>query len=375
MYYEVKLKNVSLGYSETASKKGDDVTVSLIGFFSSEDGDELIKRLEGFPQELLSLSPFTPPFPPSKVDTLIAIIRKDKTVSVYLNEVKTIAKMRIKGGKEKGEMIFTDDILDIEEVEFQDILIPDDAGVVYVFSVGWRKGFFYDFSPLHGEVRDYNIKKQMAGFLSYLMFQDRFKISENAWDTMFEQRWFPFIYLNNSLIKKMILCGEVQSQIDNLLPEIRENILLLFEEANIFDRPTPYFEDHASLIDRAIDRYKNGDYVSCTAILYPRIEGVMRTFYRRVGYTLPLSSSSLANAVVEHNKQERTSASLLLPDKFHKYLNDIYFSGFSPGSMPNVARNSVAHGEARADDFSLKSASIAILVLYQLSLFFKDKTS
>jgi hypothetical protein len=373
MHVEIKLEHILLGYSETAAKKDEKTTISLTGFFSSEDGDQLITRLEGFPQQLLSLIPSNQPILPSMVDTLIAIIKRDKTVSVYLNDVSTIAKIRVKKGVKKGALISTNDILDVEEVEFKDIQIPDDAGFVYVFSAGWRKGFFYDFFPLHGELRTYNLKKQLGNLHSYLTFQERFKIPEDVWNIIFDQRWFPFIYLDDSIIKKMISHAREGWNLDNLLPDIKDNVLRLLVESNPFNESNSYFEEHASLIARAIDRYKDGDYISCVSILYPRIEGVMRTFYRNSGHADAPSSSSLTQAVIEHNSSRRISKSLLLPEKFHSYLRNIYFSSFSPGSMPNVGRHSVAHGEARGDDFSLKSSSIAILVLYQLSLFMSRK--
>lgn len=375
MHVEIKLENIRLGYSEAASKKGEKAAVSLLGFFSSEDGDQLITRLEGFPQQILSLIPSNQLIQPSMVDTLLAIIRKDKSVSVYLNEVTTIAQIRAKKGIQKGALISANDILDIVEVDFKDIQIPDDAGFIYVFSVGWRKGFFYDFSPLHGTSREYNLKKQLGNLHSYLTFQERFKIPQNAWDVMFAQRWFPFIYLDDKVIKKMITHATQGWDLDDLLPDIKENILKFLEEAKPFDKSSLYFGEHTSLIEHAIDRYKQGDYISCVSILYPRIEGVMRSFYKSGGYVDKPSASALTKAVIEHNSSERIPQSLLLPEKFHNYLRDIYFSSFAPGSMPNVGRHSVAHGEARADDFSLKSSSIAILVLYQLSLFLKGNKS
>jgi hypothetical protein len=372
VYAEIKLDNIRLGYSNSAAKKGESAAISLMGFYSSEDGDELITRLEGFPQQLLSLMPANQLLLPSMVDTLVAVIRQDKTVSIYLNEVRTIAKIRVKKGVKKGALISKNDILDMEEVEFENIQIPDDAGFVYVFSLGWRKGFFYDFSPLHGEVRTYNLKKQLGNLHSYLTFQERFKISESVWSSLFAQRWFPFIYLDDDIVKKMILYAREGWRLDDLLPNIRENILKLLSVSNLFGKSNSFFEEHADLIERAIDRYKNEDYISCVSILYPRIEGIMRSFYRNSGYTETLSSNSLTKAVIEHNKSDRIPQSLLLPEKFHNYLQKVYFSNFAPGSNPDVGRHSVAHGEARIDDFSLKSSSIGILVLYQLSLFFRE---
>jgi hypothetical protein len=59
----------------------------------------------------------------------------------------------------------------------------------------------------------------------------------------------------------------------------------------------------------------------------------------------------------------------LLPSKFHYYLKKIYFANFAPGSKPDAGRHSIAHGGASVDSFNLKSATLAILVTYQLSLF------
>jgi hypothetical protein len=49
-----------------------------------------------------------------------------------------------------GEPVAKNDIADIERVDFAgDVVIPPDCGVLFVFSVGWRKAVFYDFGPLN----------------------------------------------------------------------------------------------------------------------------------------------------------------------------------------------------------------------------------
>lgn len=377
MRAEITFKNLPAGYTETASKKGEKVTVSFSGFYSSEDGDELIRRLEGFPQEIISsVSSEKQLILPSTVDTLLAIVRKDKTVSVYLNEVSIIAKIRIKKGVKKGDLISAANILDFGEINFQDIQIPNDAGVVFVFSVGWRKGFFYDLAPLNSDnpnPRQYDLDKTLGSFYSYLLFQERFKISDNTWDNLYSQKWFPFTYLNETLIKEMLSYAKEGWNIDDLLPKIKENVLSLISETKPFEEKNSVFAEHVEIIEHAIDKYRDDDYISCVSILYSRIEGIMRSFYRNSGRTEKISPDSLTKAVIEHYQSERIPHSLLLPEKFQNYLQNIYFSNFAPGSRPDVGRHSVAHGEARADDFSLKSSSIAILVLYQLSLFMKGQ--
>lgn len=374
MPYEIVLNNIPAGYAETSARNGENVKTSQTGFFSSEDGDDLITRLEGFPQELIALIPSNNPILPSTIDTLMAIIRKDKKTSIYLNEVKVIAEIKVKRAMKKGDIIYADSILDFGPISFQDIQIPIDAGFIFVFSVGWRKGFFYDFSPLETNEsnRTYNLEETLGSLYSYLMFQERFKISQDIWDIMFAQKWFPFTYLDDMLLRKIINHVKQGWDIDDLLPQIKENIIKLLNESKPFDKNTPFFSEHSEIIEHAIEKYKNDDFISCTSILYPRIEGLMRSFYRSTGYKESPSPNSLTKAVIEHNQSKRISQSLLLPEKFSNYLKDVYFASFSPGSMPDVGRHSVAHGEARVDDFSLKSSSIAILVLYQLSLFLKE---
>ena len=85
MPYEITFDNIPAGYSLSSSKKGETGTiqVSVREFTSSEDGDLFISRLEGFPAEIVSKLP--PRISPSQIDHLLAIIRIDKTATVYVN--------------------------------------------------------------------------------------------------------------------------------------------------------------------------------------------------------------------------------------------------------------------------------------------------
>jgi len=64
--------------------------------------------------------------------------------------------------------------------------------------------------------------------------------------------------------------------------------------------------------------------------------------------------------------------SYLLPTKFYQYLNDIYFKEFRPGETPDISRHSVSHGVADKSDFSLKSATIGLLIVNQLLFYLND---
>ena len=88
MPFEITFDNFFAGYAEEAVKNGGQVKVSEIGFFSSEDGDQLIKRLEGIPQDIINKlsQQLDIHLQPGAVNTLLAIIRDDKTATVYLND-------------------------------------------------------------------------------------------------------------------------------------------------------------------------------------------------------------------------------------------------------------------------------------------------
>lgn len=375
MPFEITFDKIPAGYAESSVKGGGEVLVSLSGFYSSEDGDALITRLEGLPQQIISLIPSKLPILPSMVHYMLAIIRKDKSAMVYLNEGNIVGHVRVKGGVKKGELISAGRVLDVGKITFQDIEIPSDTGIVFVFSVGWRKGFFYDLAPLHGEdtkPREYDIEETIGSLFSYLLFQERFKIADETWKKMFVQKWFPFAYLDNALIKDMINYSKEGWEIDSLLPKISDNVKHLLESSNPIRKSIPYYSEHADIFEIAFQRYLENDHISCASILYPRIEGLMRSFHRESGYTSKPSTRALTRVVIEHHEKKRISHSLLLPEKFHHYLDEIYFAHFTPGSSPDVGRHSVAHGEARSDDFTLKSCTIGLLILYQLSLFISD---
>src|SRR5205823_6472664 len=132
---------------------------------------------------------------PSQVDHLVAVIRRDRTATVYVNELTVILSTMVGRTIKPGERVSKNDIVDIAAMEFEGITVPDDAAVVVVFSIGWRKGLFYDFSPLHPKE---NIRRtsRLSGLLgqcyAHVLCQERFSILESEWEALFKAKWFPF---------------------------------------------------------------------------------------------------------------------------------------------------------------------------------------
>lgn len=375
MPFSITFQELPAGYSMNAARQGETVQVSMRGFVSSEDGDKLVTQLDGVSESILSRLPAR--VSPSSIDHLLAILRPDKTGTVYINELEFTGLIRPRRSLKKGEPVFQRDILDIQRMRIGNAQIPTDAGFMMVMSCGWRKGFYYDLRPLHAPgnpERDYDVELLLGQFWSYLTFQDLFKVEETTWQELFRQRWFPFIYLGHPVLKKMVEHARLGWDIDELLPQIQAELDAILVDAAGVWRKNPYFLSHLSLLERSVERYRSGDHVSVAAILYPRIEGAMRSYFTSAGFTGKPRAPNLSREVIDKDAAKRHGCSLFLPEKFREYLDQVYFADFTPGSSPNVGRHSVAHGEARAEDFSLKSSAIAFLTLYQVALFLSAET-
>src|SRR5829696_4210773 len=138
MPFEVWLDAPPGGYTlESAAAEGETVRVAVREFTSSEDGELFVSRLEGIPQQLLSLLPPDVKASPSMVEHLVAIIRKDLTATIYLNECEIHTQIRVARPVEAGEEIIEDDVVDIVRLSFEGVEFPADAGLACVFSSGW----------------------------------------------------------------------------------------------------------------------------------------------------------------------------------------------------------------------------------------------
>lgn len=204
MPFNIELDHLPAGITAASVRAGENANIITREFTSSEDGGVFIKRLEGTPSHIINQvaqQVLKSHIQYSQIDHLLALIKKDKSVTVYINEIPMATDVLIKtAGKKKGELIYSDDIAEIIKVRFDGISIPDDVGVVFLFSINWRKGLFFDFSSFFNgqKTRDYDFESMIGQLFSYLQFQDLFKISDLAWENLFRQKWFPFMSLEGN---------------------------------------------------------------------------------------------------------------------------------------------------------------------------------
>lgn len=366
----IELDKLPAGYALESAKNGEDVQVAIREFVSSEDGELFISRLEGFPSQLLNELPAQSGMLPSRVDHLLAIIKRDKKVTLYINELPFIANTLVKGPVKAGELVDEDKAIDIRSLSF-DIELPPDAGILLIFSVGWRKGMFYDFGPLGKDnpERDYDINSALGGYYAYVVQRNLFSLSDPEWSVLIEQQWFLFATLKKATLREMVQHVRNNDTLDSMLPQIHKEVLDNLEDMRGRWEGHRAFGEHIKLLRHAIEKYEEADYISTTAIIFPRIEGIMRTLLQRGLEEVKPTQANLSKAHVTASQERLHEASWLFPKYFEVFLKDAYFANFDPSTRSKLSRHSVGHGVAHQDDFDLKAATIGLLTLDQLYFF------
>jgi hypothetical protein len=201
---------------------------------------------------------------------------------------------------------------------------------------------------------------------AHVLFQERFSILESEWEALFRAKCFPFAALRNETLDELLAHVRAGWDLDELTPKIAQEVKDKLPHFLEGWRAHPAFADHVAILEKAAEHFEKADYISASGLLFPRIEGIMR------------SNHTLTGAEATPNKQKNLSASavrartgfpacLLLPHKFEEYLSDVYFASFQPGEQQiGISRNSVGHGVASADEFNEKAAVLGLLVTQQL---------
>lgn len=378
MPQHILLSNLPAGYALHSCEKDGEVECVVREFTSSEDGSLFISRLEGLPRELLAAIPGNTVIQESAIDHMLAVIRPDKTAVLYINDLDHHIRIKAKGPLKKGTFVYLDQILDVNCIRLNNVEIGPNDGILFLFSAGWRKGLFFDLAPLisNGEPRRYNLETLLGSYYAYLWFQHIFAISDATWEELLNQKWFPFIHLSQELLKSIINAGNASRPIDQYLERISNEVLAAVESRLADWKSHPTLRSHYSIIETAFRHFQRKDYLSTCAMLFPRIEGVMRSNHfsdpmapKATQENLVISTTSKA-CVSLHGK------SLLLPDKFKRFLREVYYANFDPRNPRELSRNTVSHGVVPETALDHKGAVLAFLILLQMvSLLPKNESS
>jgi len=306
--------------------------------------------------------------PLAQVDHLFAIIRPDGATTVYLNDLPFSMLTRVKGAIDAGAYVGLGDILDITKLQLKGVTVPVNAGVVVILSSGWRKGLFFDFTPLHSadKPRSYDLEATLGQYYSYLMFQHIFSMSDAVWNEFFRQGWFPFIHLPHETLRAMVEWAAAGFGLDEQLDAVVSAVATTVSAQIDGWKTHPLFANHHTLVATAFQRYSAGDFVSAVAILLPRIEGILRDHYFTSPEAQRASQENLAASAITRAQLPDHPYSLLLPLRFRRYLEEVYFASFDARNPSGLSRNTVAHGVAPPETFDRKGATLGFLILLQL---------
>ena len=258
MPYVINLENPPVGYAITPARAGECTQVCFREFTSTEDGQHLIQRLEGSASIILQRLPTG--IRPSSVDNMLVIYGHDGKATVYVNELELQAAFRAARPVKAGAAVLKDHIADVEWLDLG-VEVLDDAGFLFIFSIGWRKGLFYDVGPLgpNREPRLYDIAPVLGQAYCHVLFQERFSISDLEWNRLSEAKWFPFVGLSNQTIENLV--SHVRSgwdpdeKLDDIVSEVRNRSTQMLNSW----REHPSLMEHIEILERAVERFQNDD--------------------------------------------------------------------------------------------------------------------
>lgn len=375
----IQLDEMPAGYSLGAAKAGESLQIQFRGISLSSYGKDFIRKVEGYPQKILNKA--CEAFHPSQVKTLIAIIKSNLEVDVYLNEVEVFAQVFVSKGVQAGDPVRKNDIYHIDKVEFKGISFPNNCSYVILMNNGWDRIMCYDFGPaLEGDNNrpiDYDVGQLVGAALSESIFYDVFDLNEEEWKVILSSNWFPFSFIDYD--KQKNLLAHIKLGWDT--GDIEENINLQFvtdKECWINEIQTnKKISKHVSFIEKALNYHSNCDYDGSIHILYPRIEAILRDDFIRAN---PDKEGRRQDALSEHVQKNITahthSISRLFPEKFSQYIFSNFFKDFDVHGENNfISRNTISHGVVDSSAFTKKSSLIGFLILDQIHRYTSIATS
>ena len=361
--YEPEIREVAelVGLSLKNAKKGETVQVLQRGFFSSYDDD----HQHYFREVLGQFSSAGSTLP----NDLLIVIR-DKHARIH-SWFPVIAKIRSKVTIQQGNGVFRDQILDIEEVRFEDDFfeadIQDGDKVVWLFRVDWSFGLYFDFS---GQLSTVELWKTLGQCFRAMHFHAVYAFFDDPTnpDRLIDRGWFPFIQLSTEEFRLLRYGIGHPSELD----AVEESVVERFSAERIDSLSegwwkNPAFRDKKEIIVAGLNAYKQGSdeqIINCVKNLVSEAEGIVRLhFHRNVGRNP--KTRELMEYVSKLGKEAFPSSdSLTFPGLFQDYLDNFLFRSFDlEESKIELSRHSVAHGVAAAKQYTRTRALQVILSL------------
>lgn len=375
--FDVACEGPLIGFSLEAkrtTRDGEQIKVCRRAFLTDNDGDFFYACLDQISKIFLREWIIRERANESSISNCLILISTEDSARIYIN-IPTIMNIIARKRINAGDPITREDIADIREIVFIEPELKEASylGVIYIFSIGWRRGLYYDFTSIakgrSTPISINNIKNLLASFYAHMIFPEIHRLYPEIKEELIKNGWFPFIRISGKNFE--LLCGAIKHKYP--LAEVSLEIIDSFDGQYLNDMLNAWmnkdhFKNHEAIIRKVIDEFLEGDYISSIHILYPRIEGLMRHIY--LGEEAKANSSNLAKKLTSIGKKKTNEFGLFFPEDFNEYLQTFYFSSFDleKGDV-NLSRHSLAHGVAKESDFNKIKAFQAILIMDQISFY------
>ena len=374
------------GFAAESARAGNKVEVIYRDFITPLNRPLFYETLEN-----LGGSYLPDDMSPGCIETMIGVIRRDGSSTVYINEdIEITMKMRAANSIKKGQGVRKPDIADIKELS-TNIVIPDDCGFFFIFHVGWMRCCYYDFSasipdifleknklPESIRVRGYHIPEILGRCYRSVFFRERLYHTDYEWNLMFKNGWFPFFGLSEDHLKKLKNFWQQGWETDDIVSDIAKDLKRrlpkLLESWEEYEGIAEY---HSEDLKDAVEDFMRNDHRRCGRNLYLKIEGIMRSDYMISKYRETiLQEEEIESPNTDKLRKFVTTiddvSGLLLPDKFKEYLKDFYFSQTDiKDKNAKPARHSTAHGYA--GNWTEETSVVAFLIVEQIMRYIMER--
>lgn len=360
----------------TASTGGPRETVSVWTRMALTSNDPLFYRVVG------SLSDAIAGFAEAsgkharidRASTVLLVIKPDDSAELWIDSAAMITHNFIRRPVPipAGTVLFEKDVADILAVEFPHVQINDDDKVLCLLREGWRFALYFDLD--RKQKLDLAATQTILGSLvRQLRYADLYAAlaNEPLFGQLVASGWFPFLEL---------MRGEFQSLSDTVeaglpLEQAEATLLAKFDDERI-DRmharwmERPGFADRALILESAVKSFKARDPVATIKTILTEVEGIMAdAYHRETGEHTSRIEKLLAFVVEYANGKLGAKDTLLFPTDFARYLKDYTYAGFTRGQANTISRNSVGHGAASAEQYTMTRALQALLTVDQLAFY------
>lgn len=365
----IQMEETPAGYCLNAVEAGGTMQIEYRGFSLSSYGKDFIRKVEGYPQQIMNKAFGN--IHPSDIKSFIAIINSKNEIDVYLNEVEILAQAVVSKAISVGDPVRKNDIYHIDKVEFEGVNFPKDCSYMVLINNGWDRVFCFDFGPsLKEEIKpiNYEVGTLIGAALSKSIFYDIFDLDEKEWRVIIESNWFPFSFIDYDTQKKLLNSIKHGWNVNEIEEGINTNFVN--SRADWIEELTnnTKLNNHIATIKKAINYHVNGDYEGAMHLLYPKIEAILRDDFIRSN---PEKEGRRQDALSDHIPKNITdhthSISRFFPEKFSEYMLRIFFKDFDVnGENKFVSRNTISHGVVDPSSFTMKSSLIGFLILDQV---------